>query len=280
MKLCVKIGGAQLEEPMPRAVLAAAIQRARAAGHEIVVVHGGGNQIRSLCKRLGIADRYHDGLRITDAATAEVAVAVLAGLVGKALAESLSDAGIPAVSLCGADGGLFTARRHVHEAVDLGYVGQVERVDQALIDALLARGFVPLIATVAPLDGAAAGARDRLYNINADHAAAPLARALGCDALLFLTDVPGVLDAEQRLIAQLDPDDCAALAREGVLYGGMIPKVDAALAAVRALPDGLVKIAPAAGADAVLDALRDGVGTRFLNDAANDGRTASDRAHG
>lgn len=263
MKLCIKIGGAQLEDAAPRAVLAGAIERARAAGHQLVLVHGGGNQIRALSKQLGIADRYHDGLRITDAATAEVAVAVLAGLVGKALAETLSDSGAPAVSLCGADGGLFFARRHAPGGVDLGYVGQVARVDRKLVDGLLALGFVPVIATVAPLDPTTAGARDRLYNINADHAAAPLARAFGCDALLFLTDVPGVLDEQQRLIPQLTPAQCETLKRGGVLRGGMIPKVEAALDALRALPQGLVKIAPAAGPDAVLDALRDEVGTRF-----------------
>lgn len=264
MKLCIKIGGAQLEDAVPRGILAGAIARARAAGHELVVVHGGGNQIRALGKRLGIEDRYHEGLRITDAATAELAVAVLAGLVGKALAETLSDAGAPAVSLCGADGGLFTARRHAPGGVDLGYVGQVERVDRKLVDALLAQGFVPLIATVAPLDGSTAGARDRLYNINADHAAAPLAKAFGCDALLFLTDVAGVLDEDERLIPQLTPAQCETLKCHGVLRGGMIPKVEAALDASSALPQGLVKIAPAAGPDAVLDALRDEVGTRFF----------------
>ncbi len=263
MKLCIKIGGAQLEDAAPRAVLAGAIERARAAGHQLVVVHGGGNQIRALSKQLGIADRYHEGLRITDAATAEVAVAVLAGLVGKALAETLSDAGAPAVSLCGADGGLFFARRHAPGGVDLGYVGQVARVDRKLIDGLLALGFVPLIATVAPLDASTAGARDRLYNINADHAAAPLAKALGCEALLFLTDVPGVLDEREQLVPQLTPAQCETLKCQGVLRGGMIPKVEAALDALRALPQGLVKIAPAAGPDAVLDALRDEVGTRF-----------------
>ncbi|MFO1052883.1 MAG: acetylglutamate kinase [Planctomycetota bacterium] len=270
MKLCIKIGGAQLEESGPRATLARAIAGAREAGHSCVVVHGGGNQIRALSKRCGIEDRYHDGLRITDAATAEIAVAVLAGTVGKALAESMSAAGAPAVSLCGADGGLFTARKHSPSGVDLGYVGQVARVDRRVVDALVGAGLVPLIATVAPLDTGASGANDRLYNINADHAVAPLARALGCEAILFLTDVEGVLDQERRRIARLTPADCARLRHEGVLRGGMIPKVEAALDALHALPRGLVKIAPAAGADAVLDALRDDVGTRFTVDCGDE----------
>ena len=125
---------------------------------------------------------------------------------------------------------------------------------------------MPLIATVAPLAQGAAGPRDRLYNINADHAAAPLARALGCDAILFLTDVPGVLDANGQRIARLSPTQCEALRADGVLRGGMIPKVEAALLAMHALPNGLVKIAPAAGDDAVLAALRADTGTRFEKD--------------
>jgi acetylglutamate kinase len=268
MKLCVKIGGAQLEQEDARRTLARAIAAARADGHEVVVVHGGGNQIRSLGRRLGIEDRYHEGLRITDAETAQVALWVLGGEVNKTLVQSLGDAGVLAVGLCGADGGLFTATRHQPDGVDLGYVGTVERVDPRLCDALLAAGFVPVLATLAPLDPAAAGPRDRLYNINADHAAAPLARQLGCDAMLFLTDVEGVLDADRRRLPTLSPADCARLRAAGVITGGMIPKVEAALGALRSLPDGLVKIAPAAGADAVRAALSADVGTRFAPDPA------------
>ncbi|MEY2980497.1 MAG: acetylglutamate kinase [Planctomycetota bacterium] len=263
MRLCVKIGGAQLEEAGARAVLARAIASARDAGHEIVLVHGGGNQIRALCRRLGIEDRYHDGLRITDAATATVATQVLCGEVNKALVQSLGESAVRAVGMCGADGAVFTARRHQPDGHDLGYVGVIHRVDRSVVDALLAAGFTPTLATLAPLDPDCEGPRDHLYNINADHAAAPIAAALGCDAMLFLTDVPGVLDADRQRIAALSPEDCVRLRAEGVLTGGMIPKVDAALGAVTALPSGLVKIAPAAGADAVLAALSDEVGTRF-----------------
>ena len=279
MKLCIKIGGAQLEDPAARATLARAIASARAAGHDCIVVHGGGNQIRALSRRCGIEDRYHDGLRVTDAATAEIAVAVLAGTVGKALAASMSAAGAAAVSLCGADAALFTARRHAPGGVDLGYVGQVARVDGSVVDALLVAGLVPLIATVAPLDAGSEGANDQLYNINADHAAAPLSKALGCDAMLFLTDVVGVLDGNGQRIDRLSPAECAQLKDTGVVRGGMIPKVEAALDALHALPDGLVKIAPAAGANAVLDALGSDVGTRFTADCADE-RDARETAHG
>ncbi len=267
-RLCVKIGGAQLEQPEARATLCAALRRAVDAGHEPIVVHGGGNQIRVLTKALGIEDRYHDGLRITDAATAAVALKVLAGEVNKALCASLLDAGLRAVGLCGVDGGLFGARRHAPDGADLGYVGTVASVDRSLTDTLCAAGFVPVLATLAPLATGEDGPRDHLYNINADHAAGPLAAALGCEAMLFLTDVPAVLDADRQPLRRLTPADCAALRQSGVLYGGMIPKVDSALGALHDLaatnPDALVKIAPAAGQDAVLAALDDTVGTRFV----------------
>ncbi len=266
MRLCVKIGGAQLERDDARAVLARAIGAAGDAGHEVVVVHGGGNQIRTLSSRLGIADRYHDGLRITDAPTAEVALMVLGGAVNKALVQSLAEANVAAVGLCGVDGGTFTVRRHAPGGVDLGFVGSVRRVDRRLVDTLLAARFTPVLATIAPLDPSEQGDRSALYNVNADHAAAPLASALGCEAMLFLTDVPAVHDGDRRRLAELTPSRCQQLRKAGVISGGMIPKVDAALGALRDLPRGLVKIAPADGDDAVLNALDDAVGTRFVQD--------------
>jgi acetylglutamate kinase len=266
--LLVKLGGAQLEEPAARAAVARSLAAARAAGHELVIVHGGGNQIRALTKQLGIADRYHEGLRITDAATAEVVLMVLAGLVNKALVADLGAAGVASIGLCGADGALFSARKLESSSADLGYVGEVDAVEPRAARALLAAGFAPVIATVAPLSSGSAGARDRFYNINADMAVGPLARALDCDAVLFLTDVPGVLDAAKRRLPSLTRAECTALRASGVVSGGMIPKVQSALAALDAHPRALVKIAPAAGADAVLDALTDAVGTRFTAAAA------------
>ena len=270
MRLCVKIGGAQLEQEAARSRLAIAVASARSAGHEIVVVHGGGNQIRTLSARLGIPDRYHDGLRITDEPTAEVVLMVLGGAVNKTLVRSLGEAGVSAIVYTDISrGGTFAVRRHAPGGQDLGFVGAVRRVDRRLVDSLLASAFVPVLATVAPLDTAEPGDRSALYNVNADHAAAPLARAFGCEAMLFLTDVPGVLDAQGRLLPSLDAKNSEELRRAGVIRGGMIPKVDAALGALRDLPSGLVKIAPADGDDAVLRALDDSVGTRFI--AANAG---------
>ncbi len=264
MKLLVKVGGAQLEQPQARAEFAQAVATACADGHRVVVVHGGGNQIRELSRRLGLQDRYHDGLRITDAATAEVVLMVLGGLVNRLLVEALRQQGLRAVGLTGADGGLFDVHKHMPGGADLGYVGTVAQVDPMVVERLLEAGCVPVIATVAPLAAQDGAERSQFYNVNADMAAGPLAHALRVDALLFLTDVPAVLDAARVPIACLTPSTCAELRRSGVLSGGMLPKVDAALAALAAAPGTWIKIATAAGADAVRGALRADTGTRFV----------------
>ena len=265
MRILVKIGGAQLEDAGPRQALCDSLAAARRAGHELIVVHGGGNQIRTVCKSMGIADRYHAGLRITDARTAEVVLMVLGGLVNRTLVAALQHAGVPAAGLCGADGGSFTAEKLEVPGVDLGFVGAVDNVRPELVQTLLRSGHVPVIATVAPRAAAADG--EPFLNLNADHAAGPLCRAFGCDALLFLTDVPGVLDARGELIAELTPAACEQLVRDGTATGGMLPKLDAALRALRDNPLALVKIAPGGAPDAVLHALRPDTGTSFRGDS-------------
>jgi acetylglutamate kinase len=264
VRLLVKIGGAQLEAAGPRAALCADLARARAAGHELVIVHGGGNQIRQVTRALQLPESYHDGLRVTDPRTAEVVLMVLGGLVNRTLVHSLQQAGVAAVGLSGADGGTFTAQKLTPDGHDLGFVGTVDRVDPQLVQVLLASGHVPVIATTAP--GTGAGPGDPFFNLNADHAAGPLCRAFGCDALLFLTDVPAVLDAERRRLPVLTPADCARLVATGVASGGMLPKLEAALLALRENPGAQVKIAPGGAPDAVLAALRSDVGTTFRND--------------
>lgn len=263
MRILVKIGGAQLEEPGARAQLCKAVAAARAEGHEVVVVHGGGNQIRQLGKALGIEDRYHDGLRITDARTAEVVLMVLGGQVNRTLVASLQRAGVAAVGICGADGGTFTARKLERPGVDLGFVGAIDTVRPQLVQSLLASGNVPVIATVAPGSNSREG--EPFFNLNADHAAGPLCKAFGCDAVLFLTDVPGVLGKEKQLLRTLTAKDCEQLAEAGIATGGMLPKLEAALMALRDNPRAMVKIAPAGEPDAVLRALRQNVGTSFVN---------------
>lgn len=260
----IKIGGAQLDGHEGRARLGRSLLAAKIAGWQLVLVHGGGPQIAALTKRLGLEERRHLGLRITDAATAEAVQLALAGGVNKDLVRSLGAVGLAAVGLCGADGGLFDARPIRHEGVDLGFVGEPDTIRPHIVHSLLAAGYVPAIATVA-----AHRVDEPFYNINADHAAGPLAAALGAASLVYLTDVPGVLDAKRQPFAQLSPESAKRLIEEGTVSGGMIPKVETALAALATAPAARVSIAPGAGAPgradhAVLDALEGKTGTQFV----------------
>jgi len=266
-RILVKIGGAALEEPLARRSFARAVAAARANGAELVLVHGGGNQVGQLSTRLGLEIRRIAGLRVTDAATADVVLQVLGGEVGRKLVAALGAVGVPALSLSGADGGLYSARRLRHETADLGYVGEVATVDAGALRRLLDAGFVPTVASVAP--DAEHPDDDHFLNINADHAVAPLAAAFGADVVLFLSDVPGVLDGERQRLHTLDPAAVRALVASGVISGGMLPKVDAAQAAAAANPAALVKIAVADGDDCVRAALRPDVGTRFLPEVSH-----------
>ncbi|TDJ65714.1 MAG: acetylglutamate kinase [Planctomycetota bacterium] len=269
MRILLKIGGAQLADGPSRAALAQAVRAARDAGHELAIVHGGGDQIRALGDRLGLQHSYHRGLRVTDAETAEVVLMVLGGAVNRRLVASLVAGGVPSIGLSGADGGLFGARKYAPDGVDLGFVGEIASTEPRILSALTSQGFVPVIATVAPLDASEQGDDSHFYNINADQAAAPLARAFRADALLFLTDVPGVL-RDGALVPVLDPALGAELEAHGVIAGGMLPKVAAAFAAARENPDAVVKIAPAGAPNAVLAALADDVGTRFRTSVAKE----------
>ncbi len=275
MRLLVKIGGAQLAAAEARRDLAQAVAAAKADGHDVLLVHGGGVQIRKLSQKLGLEDNYNQGLRITDAETADVALQVLGGQVNRTLVAALQQAGVKAVGLTGADGGTFQAQKHAPRGCDLGYVGTVHRVDPELVETLLELGIVPVLATVAPLAPEVEGDRQHFYNINADHACGPLAHAFGVDALLFLSDVPGVLNHGGHLFGELRADTCALLRESGIIAGGMIPKVEAALAACREPGGGpgpeMVKIAPAQGENAILHALAPGVGTMFLGDMGEPG---------
>ncbi len=271
MRILVKIGGAQLAEPEARASFCSAVADARHAGNELIVVHGGGEQVSDWARRLGLEEHKVDGLRVTDGPTAEVVLAVIGGQVNRTLVAGLQAEGVSAVGLTGADGGSFSAHRHTPDGRDLGYVGEVDQVRPELLQTLLAAGFVPVIATVAPLALNQNDPADHLYNVNADSAAAPLAAALDAEVLLMLTDVPGVLGAEGELLSDLSPGGAAELEKRGVLVGGMLPKVRGALAARAALPGGLVKIAPADVPSALLAALEPDVGTTFIASLSSEG---------
>jgi acetylglutamate kinase len=196
-------------------------------GRPIVVVHGGGDLVSHWLQMHGVEARFLDGLRVTEAATLEVVVAVLAGLVNKQLVAQLNALGARAVGLSGADGALLRARRARPE---LGFVGEITAVERTLLETLLDGGWLPVIAPVAieEEEGVVSG---QLLNVNADTVAGEIARHLGAASLAFLTDVAGVLDGRGLLMERLSAGEARALVAAGTIAGGMIPKIEAALAA-------------------------------------------------
>jgi acetylglutamate kinase len=220
----VKIGGAAQEDPLLRRRFAEDLILLDWVGINVVVVHGGGKQITAMLDKVGIEARFEHGLRVTDAPTLEVVEMVLAGSLNKELVRLVNHLGGAAVGLTGADGGLARAARTRPE---LGLVGEVEAIDRAVIDRLIP-AFIPIIAPLA------VGADGAALNVNGDVFAARLAQALGAEKLVLLTDIAGVLDADRRLIPTITADAARALIAAGVIAGGMIPKVEQALAALAA----------------------------------------------
>jgi acetylglutamate kinase len=253
----VKIGGAAQEDPELCRRFAEDVILLDWVGINVVVVHGGGKQINAMLDKVGIAARFEAGLRVTDAATLEVVEMVLAGTLNKDLVRLVNHLGGAAVGLTGADGGLARA---VRTRPELGLVGEVTEIDRAVVDRLIP-DFIPIIA---PLAVDAAG---QALNVNGDVFASRLACALGAEKLVVLTDIAGVLDADQNLITSLTAAGARDLIARGVVTGGMIPKVDNALAALAAgvrkvhIIDGRLEHA------LLLEIFtREGVGTEFVGE--------------
>lgn len=204
------------------------IASARKAERAIVVVHGGGAAVSEWLARLGVKATFVRGLRVTDAATLDVVVAVLGGLVNKTLVAELASLGAPAMGLSGADGLMLQAKAYDD---DLGFVGRVERVNPYPVEEMLRMGHLPVIAPIG-ID-ATAGA-PQLLNLNADTAAGALAAALHAERLVFLTDVEGVLDETKFLVPRLTAPEARAMIDRGIAGGGMIPKLEAAIDAAAA----------------------------------------------
>ncbi len=224
----IKLGGSAMGDPDLAASFASDVVLLRAVGLKPVVVHGGGPQIGQMLSRLDMETEFRDGLRVTDAATLEVARMVLGGQVGRDIVSSINRHAPVAVALSGEDAGLIGATQRDPE---LGFVGDVVEVDRTILDTLLARSFVPVISTIGS-DG-----RGQAFNINADSAAIAVAEALDAEKLIYLTDVPGVLtkvDDPTTLISRLAVAKARLLIDDGVIAGGMIPKVEAAVEAVEA----------------------------------------------
>ena len=235
--IVVKYGGHAMGDERLADMFGADIALLKQVGMNPVVVHGGGPQINDMLKRLAISSTFIDGLRVTDAAMVEVVEMVLAGTVNKQVAGLINRAGALAVGICGKDGGLIRARKlqrtvrdpdsRIERELDLGFVGEPVHVDVRVIHALTGAGLIPVIAPVG------VGEDGQTYNINADTVAGAIAGALHAKRLLMLTDVPGVLDRDKKLIPELSVAGVSARIADGTITGGMIPKVVNCVDAVR-----------------------------------------------
>ncbi len=197
----------------------------RQLGMNPIVVHGGGPQINRMLDRLGIKSNFVNGLRVTDAETMEVVEMVLAGTINKQLVTSINAAGGTAIGLCGKDGNLIRARRETRNG-DIGFVGEPTHIAETVITGFEKAGMIPVIAPIGVGEGGES------YNINSDTVAGAVAAAAKATRFLLLTDVPGVLDAEKRLIPELTAAEARRLIADGTISGGMIPKVTTCLDAV------------------------------------------------
>jgi acetylglutamate kinase len=234
-----------------------------------VVVHGGGPQIGDMLKRLGIKSEFAAGLRITDKATIEIVEMVLAGSINKQIVGFINEAGGKAVGLCGKDGNMVTARKisrtvadpgsAIEKVVDLGFVGEPEKVDTMVLTQILGRDLIPVLAPLATsTDGVT-------FNVNADTFAGAIAGALRAKRLLLLTDVEGVLDKSKSLVRELSANDARRLIADGTISGGMIPKVETCLYALDAGVEGVVILDGRVPHAVLLELLTDhGAGTLMM----------------
>lgn len=258
--LVVKYGGSAMKEEALADSFARDVTLLHHVGMRPVVVHGGGPEVSRTMARLGLESRFVAGHRVTDEATAEVVEMVLCGKVNKALVARLVRAGSRAVGLSGTDAGLLRVRRHAPGGQDIGLVGTPEAVDPSVLETLLSGGYVPVIAPTAD------GPGGTTHNVNADLVAGAVASALDAEKLLYLTDVPGLMDGGD-LIPVIGPERARRLIEDGTASGGMRPKMEAALAALDSgvrsvhLMDGRIEHA------LLLEVLTDeGCGTLMRND--------------
>jgi len=224
--IVIKYGGAAMKDAALRASFAVDVVLLKHIGVRPVIVHGGGPQIGATLERLGKDSRFVNGLRVTDDETMDVVEMVLGGKVNREIVELVQRGGGKAVGLTGSDGGMLRVRRRLHEGRDIGRVGEVAAVDAGAITAVADAGFVPVIAPIGVDDDGLT------YNVNADEAAGAIAQSLGAEKLILLTDVEGVRGADGALLPELSRDEARKLIAEGVIRGGMIPKVECCLAAL------------------------------------------------
>lgn len=222
MTRVIKVGGNELDDA---AFVEGLVRAVRDFPDPPILVHGGGKEIRSLQERLGLEPQYVDGLRVTDVESLAVVQMVLAGRVNKRLVAALTAGGVDAFGMSGVDRGAVKAEKLEHPAGDLGWVGRVTEVRTEVFYRFLDDGVTPILSPVCW------GADGSMFNVNADHVAKAVAQAMSVDALVFVSNVPGVL-ADDGLIEQVVPGQAEALIADGVISGGMVPKVRSALEAV------------------------------------------------
>jgi acetylglutamate kinase len=220
MKFVVKLGGAGLETPVLLEGSMRAIAELVRDGNQVAVVHGGGLQLTRTLKALGKQSEFINGLRVTDAETRDTALMVLAGKVNKSLVAALGALGQPAMGMSGGDGLIFRARKK-RTTPDLGFVGEIAASDPRWIEAIWKLGGVPVLSSMA------LGFDGEYYNVNADEMAAACAIACRADALVFLTDVPGVRGSDGEVMRWLSIDQIAEMAKSAIISGGMLPKLGA-----------------------------------------------------
>ena len=232
MRLVVKLGGSLLTEPGLLHRIVAQLIGLRRSGHQVIVVHGGGKQIKHYLKKMDIPTESHRGLRVTDPETMRVVQMVLGGLVNKNIVAVFNDLEGGAVGLCGADGSSFLADKYRDDQqddppFDYGQVGEISQGNPGLVDLLLEHNYCPVIACFG------VGPDATFYNVNADEMAAAVALICRADRLIFLTDVPGVLDADLQVIPRLSRTEMERLRQQGVISEGMLPKTRACERAIR-----------------------------------------------
>ena len=236
--LVIKYGGNAMVDPALESSFARDIVLMKLVGINPVIVHGGGPQIGDLLKRIGKESKFVEGMRVTDSETMDVVEMVLGGLVNKQIVNLINKHGGRAVGLTGKDGQLLRARKltltrnapelDAPEIIDLGHVGEVEQVNTGVIDMLVRGDFIPVIAPIG------VGADGQSYNINADLVAGKIAATLKAEKLILLTNTPGILDKNNKLLTGLDAGQVEALIQDGTIYGGMLPKIRSAMEAVHA----------------------------------------------
>jgi len=229
--MTIKLGGSILEDTKVRARLLAEISKLRKQNHELIVVHGGGKSLSRRLSQLNLPSRFVDGLRVTDAETLEVAVMVLAGEVNKRIVAEMDRLGAEAVGICGADAGAVRCVRLSDlpgQPKGLGFVGKAVAVNRSFFDLILGCGAVPVVSSIA------LGPDGQLYNVNADQMAAACASDTSCRSVVYLTDVPGVMDQDGSVLNRLGTADIMNLRSQGALSGGMLPKTGACLEAIAA----------------------------------------------